>query len=307
MVNFLDEFADLGGYSPFFEAGVHIPTLDTNPLAIMAWLQASDFQIYNNVYCSLLRVELHKGIPPEVELHAQIHVEFEKNQVLTGQVWGKVVAGVSAKLEGKLQKDWDNAFGVSGLTLTEVGLSVGVSLNRDLDLVSGLGSIFVGVACELKIGTTAIYLTGRGGMTTQGLPDKSLLLYGALRGAGADGFGLAISMRDVATWWVEEILGERDGVIWGFDPMDIPEDWGLYDSFFQLSTGEVEMFGEVYPAGFSFSTGLSIFGIDCSVVMAVVDKEVGDGMFVPDMEFQIKEGLEAAEELSRRKLMEEIL
>ena len=111
-------------------------------------------------------------------------------------------------------------------------------------------------------------------------------------------------MRDLAIWFVDEVLEEEDGKIWQFDPRDMPADWGLYDTFFQLSTGHIEMFGRKYPPGIAFSSGLSIFGIDCSIVMAIIwDPDLQK----PDFKFTVEEGLEAAEEMSRRKLQEEIL
>ena len=67
-----------------------------------------------------------------------------------------------------------------------------------------------------------------------------------------------------------------------------------------------QMFDRIFYPGLAFSTGLSIFGIDCSVTMAIVMKEV-NGEQVPDFEWHVVEGLEAAQELSRRKLIEEIL
>jgi len=142
------------------------------------------------------------------------------------------------------------------------------------------------------------------------LPGKELLLYGSLSGdvdAGME-FGQAISFKDIAVWWVTEVLEMEDGRVWGarFNTADIPKEWGLYDTFFQLSTANVELFGVQYPPGIAFSTGLSIFGIDCSVTFAIVMKTV-DGKTLPDIEWHIVEGLGAAEEIARRKLIEELL
>ena len=145
-------------------------------------------------------------------------------------------------------------------------------------------------------------------MTDLGVPGKELLLYGSLKGDVDAGMvmGQAISFRDVAEWYVRDILEDEDGEVWGFDVSEIPEEWGLYDTFFQLSTAQIEMFGQQFNQGIAISTGLSIFGIDCSVTMAIVMKEV-NGETVPDFEWHVVEGLEEAEELSRRKLIEEIL
>jgi hypothetical protein len=248
-----------------------------------------------------VRIEVYNGKPPELEVHGQVVLTLENNPRIWIDVWVRIKGTEEATLEGRVRTRWENAFGIDGLVLLEAGVSIGITSGKP-----DLGSMAcnIGLAAKLEIGPVIVFLTGRAGITDLGLPSKDALLYGGLRGTGNDGFGLVFSMRDLAIWYVDDILEEEDGKIWQFDPRDIPATWGLYDTFFQLSSGEIEMFGKKYDPGFAFSTGLEIFGIDCSIVMAFLWDSDLQKM---DFKFEVEEGLEAAEEMSRRKLLEEIL
>jgi hypothetical protein len=302
MLNYVNEYSEVSGYSPLFQAGIHVPIFDARPEAVTGWIEANQFSIYEGiVWCNTVRVEVYNGQPPELEVHGNVLLTFDNNPRIEVDVWVRIKGTEEATLEGRVKTRWENAFGVQGMALLEAGISITITSGKP-DL--GSMSLQLGVACKLEIGPVIIFLVGKGGITDAGLPSKDLLIYGGLRGAGNDGFGLVLSMRDLAIWFVDEVLEEEDGKIWQFDPRDMPADWGLYDTFFQLSTGQVEMFGRHYPPGIAFSSGLSVFGIDCSIVMAIVwDSDLQR----PDFKFTVEEGLEAAEEMSRRKLQEEIL
>ncbi|GMH61159.1 hypothetical protein TrRE_jg763 [Triparma retinervis] len=302
MLNYVNDYAEVAGYSPLFQAGIHVPILDANPYAVTAWIEANQFSIYEGVlWCNTVRIEVYNGKPPELEVHGQVVLTLENNPRIWIDVWVRIKGTEEATLEGRVRTRWENAFGIDGLVLLEAGVSIGITSGKP-DL--GSMALHIGLAAKLEIGPVIVFLTGRCGITDAGLPSKDALLYGGLRGTGNDGFGLVFSVRDLAIWYVDDILEEEDGKIWQFDPRDIPATWGLYDTFFQLSSGEIEMFGKKYDPGFAFSTGLEIFGIDCSIVFAIIwDSDLQKF----DFKFEVEEGLEAAEEMSRRKLLEEIL
>ena len=319
MVGFVEKYEDMGDFSPLFQAGVYVPLFDANPTAVYGWIEANDFQMGGEgVWCNKLRLSLQAGMPVEINLRGDVDIEFVSSPKMRVVVEGQVEigdAGVQkAVLTSRAEGTWENIFGFEGLTLTQVGMSIGVQLTNSNDIEAGVATAYVSVMGEFIIGTAMIHFTGRAGMTITPagvpLPGKELLLQGSLKGDPDAGMvmGQAISFRDVVEWWITDVLGDDDGEIWGgrFAVEDVPEEWGLYDTYFQLSTTQVEMYDQVFPAGIAFSTGLSIFGIDCSVTFAVVMVEV-DGKEVPDVVWHVEEGLEAAEELSRRKLMEEIL
>mmetsp|Transcript_2433 Transcript_2433/g.4395 ORF Transcript_2433/g.4395 Transcript_2433/m.4395 type:complete len:3690 (-) Transcript_2433:60-11129(-) len=312
MLGFTKKYQDMGEFSPLLSAGVYVPTFSDNPTHVNAWIEANDFEVYDNVYCKKIRFDFYAGWPLTMALGANILVDFEDSPNLEMFVEGLVEVGEvgvqKAVLENRVKGTWEDVFGLEGLILTQVGVQVGVSITNSADLELGTTTVYVGVAAEFIIGTAVITMTGRAGGTELGMPGKELLLQGSLTGDVDAGMimGQAISFRDIAEWYVKDILKDEDGKIWGFDVTEIPEEWGLYDTYFQLSTSQVEMFDKVFPPGIAFSTGLSIFGIDCSVTMAVVMVEV-NGEMVPDFEWQVVEGLEAAEEIARRKLLDEIL
>ena len=313
MVGFVKKYEDMGDFSPLLMVGVYVPLFAEDVTAVNAWVEANDFQIYEeSVYCKKIRFDMYAGWPMTMEVSANLLLDFEESPQM--EVWGTGLveigeAGVQkAVLENRVKGEWKDVFGIDGLVLTQVGARVGVSVTNSMDVELGATALYVAIQAELTIGTAVIYWVGRAGMTEVGVPGKELLLAATLKGDPDMGeiMGQAISFRDVAHWWVKDILKDEDGRVWGFDYKSIPAEWGLYDSYFQLSTSNVELFGREFRPGFVFSTGLSIFGIDCSVTMAVVMKEQ-NGEIVPDFEWHVEEGLEQAEEISRQKLIDEIL
>jgi hypothetical protein len=306
MLNYVNNYDDTGGYSPLLQAGIHIPIFDAHPEYIRAWIEANQFSVYTDVvWCNTVRLQLQIGNPPRLEIHGNVDLTFEDTPRLNVDIWAKfALDGSMAELQGRVKTRWEFA---DGIYLREAGISIGIFQSKGVDMATGSMHADIGLACKLEIGPVIIFFTGKGGITELGLPSTAMLLYGGLKGAGNDGFGLVLSVRDLAIWWVDDVMEEKDGKIWQFDPRDIGEEWGLYDTFFQISTMDIEMFGVRYPPGFAFSTGLHLFGIDCSICMAIVWEDMGDGNMMPDFKFDVQEGLEAAEEMSRRKLLEEIL
>ena len=306
MLNYVNNYDDTGGYSPLLQAGIHIPILDANPWAVRAWIEANQFSIYTGVvWCNTVRIQIYMGSPPELEIHGNVLLTFENTPRLEVDIWALFkLDGSMAELQGKVKTRWEFC---EGVYLREAGISIGIFQSKGIDAATGSMHVDIGIATKLEIGPVIVFFTGKGGITEVGLPSTAMLLYGGLKGAGNDGFGLVLSVRDIAIWWVDDVMEEKDGKIWQFDPRDIGEEWGLYDTFFQISTMDIEMFGKRFPPGFAFSTGLHLFGIDCSVVMAIVWEDMGDGESMPDFKFEVQEGLEAAEEMSRRKLLEEVL
>lgn len=69
------------------------------------------------------------------------------------------------------------------------------------------------------------------------------------------------------------------------DPKRFPEDWGLYDTKLYLSGSHQLVLGRHYPPGFSFETGLKLFGIKASVSASMFMVNVF-GVRVPNLKFE---------------------
>ena len=49
MLNYVNDYSEISGYSPLFQAGIHVPILDADPWAVTAWIEANQFSIYEGV------------------------------------------------------------------------------------------------------------------------------------------------------------------------------------------------------------------------------------------------------------------
>lgn len=133
-------------------------------------------------------------------------------------------------------------------------------------------------------------------------PSNDMSLYGSLTGLeGEVQPFMAVSVRDLATWYNDEVLGVDSP--WKFNPGIVPSSWGLYNSYFMFTTSPMVVAGKEMPAGFLISTGIKIFGLNCSATISYKGVSLGDDNVVID----INSGLSAATEIARSKLVADIL
>jgi len=308
MLSYADLDAEAGGWDPELGGGVFVG----GGGEVRAWVQAGGWYLFEDVVrVDALRLEGSVGGDGDgnwgrLEISADTTIQFEAcddvqvdlSAVVGGREGGLVLTGV-------IKGEWRNPFGLgNGVVLRQAGVTVGV----------GAGDVYVGVGAQFSIGTCLVNLVGRAGMAG-GFVSKDLILSGSLVGipggdwsGGEVYFGKAIGVRDVMDWWAGEAFGgwgkARE---WGLGGMDIPDEWGLYDTYFRFSSSELELFGTVFAPGMVVSTGISLFGLDCSATFAVVWVETTGGERVLDIQMDVTEGLEQAEEVARRKLLQDIL
>ncbi|GMH56345.1 hypothetical protein TrST_g4148 [Triparma strigata] len=272
-----------------FEGGLYVPIFGENKKDISAFIEVRDFDVFDDIlHVDLMRVEASLA---RVGFLMSGDVKFSNNPRLKVVLTGAVIAEGKGFLTGSVVSEWVNAFGVEGLTLVESGVSVGL----------GDGSVSIGCTSKFVLGTVQIGLTGAVSVIDNN-PSNDLSLYGSLTGLeGEVQPFMAVSVRDLATWYNDEVLGVDSP--WKFNPGIVPSSWGLYNSYFMFTTSPMVVAGKEMPAGFLISTGIKIFGLNCSATISYKGVSLGDDNVVID----INSGLSAATEIARSKLVADIL
>ncbi|GMI11167.1 hypothetical protein TrLO_g15527 [Triparma laevis f. longispina] len=268
-----------------FSGGVFVPIFGSNKRDVEMFIEVVEFDVFDDIlHVEVMRVSV-SAVGAAFSLVGD--VKFSNNPRLDVVLTG-VVGGGKASLMGSVVSQWKDAFGVKGLTLVESGVSVGL----------GSGSVSIGCSSKFSIGTVQVMLSGAVSVIGDS-PSNDMSLYGSLTGLeGEVQPFMAISVRDLAEWYNDEVLGE--GSAWRFNPDIVPASWGLYDSYFMFTTESMVVNGKDMEAGFLISTGLKIFGLNCS---ATVSYSKGLDNLVID----INAGLNQASEVARAKLIDEIL
>ena len=267
-----------------FVATLGIPIFDEeDPFAALLILESTlQFQLTKNIRTARNKLKIHLvDMPPSVEVILGIIVSFDNNPDIEFRVLGQFFASGTIVLAGEMIGMWENAFGISGFNIGNAAISVGFSPTF----------VSIGIGCQLDIGSKTIVFHGR-----VAFPDlTNVFLLASLK--ANDGSGIAISFREIGEFW--NYLMPKG--IMQLDTESIPEDWGLLDTSFYLSGRGGRLLGKKYPPGFSFDSGIKVFGIKLKMHMSVHWVKLGFAT-IPNFAFDFYLNLEEFYPLVEAKL-----
>ena len=225
-------------------------------------------------------------LPPVVSVSALLSVDISPQGAapapLGFRLSGVVGAASGVVLRGELQGTWEDAFGLTGFTLRQAGVEVGI--------MPAPAMATVGLSVSLAIGSKTVTLAGK-------VSSATVLLVGTLSNELEGGNGMGLSLFVFATWWYS-LRQNPTAAETAF--LDSPwlKTWGLGASSFFLSTAEQTLLGRRYPAGVAVTTGLSLFGLQFSL-SARLTHAVGKGVM---FDFDGSAGLADAENVMFQRL-----
>jgi len=155
---------------------------------------------------------------------------------------------------------WDNLFGIRGFDVSNIVASIAFNpLFCAVDLcISGFG-----IGFDLAMGPENIEFYGY--VEVPHL-EKIFVEAGI---SGKNPYNLALSFKSIAIQW-NKMIGKKTIQI---NTNDIPADWGLKNMYFYIAPEAGNFGNKYYDAGFWFSGGFRLIGIDCNCNVKVANDD----------------------------------
>eukprot|EP01114_Cavostelium_apophysatum_P019679 TRINITY_DN640_c0_g1_i1.p1 TRINITY_DN640_c0_g1~~TRINITY_DN640_c0_g1_i1.p1 ORF type:complete len:1677 (-),score=500.21 TRINITY_DN640_c0_g1_i1:75-5105(-) len=257
-----------------FGVSLNIPVFAGQSQDIVFTLNTTAVQITANSIMTGVIIEVNT-YPGSVEIETGLLVNFTYNPTLQFDASGTFDSDGTIQIAGQMIGTWDNMFGLTGFDLSNVEVAIG--FNPTLCATTACVDAF-GIGYTLGIGSENISFEGY----AQVPKFWDVFLDGSI--AGPD--GMALSFRNIA----EEFNSFSPIHI---DVIDIPPTWGIEDTYIRIAP-EAGTFNNIhYDAGFWIEGGFVIFGIGCSIDIAVTtdDFEFSVDIYLSEFEQRLNKEL----------------